>query len=606
MPRLTLRKSSDFSARFHADPPKVATMLPQCSHITRKRGVFYYRRRLPKPLTGELALSLRTRAFREAEWLARVLDAAFPRMLRRMNDAKNLADINRIAREYLRDELDFDMKLRAKASQTPVYGYLYFNEDASRPDPVAADLLWIDLELETAEKKLAKRLYEERRGIIDRLMDEYQVPEDQWNDLAFAIFCARIKKWETIRKRTLGDLEALGFDALLPSPDANPAPVAPQETGPLLSSVLPGFIKLMVENEGWRGQTLAQYQATYRMFFECCGDRPVTAYQRTDLTKFYDLLRSLPKLYSKSREWRGLSLTEIIEQSKDHDVQRITMKTVKRHFSALGRLFSYLKRRGEITGDNPAYGFEFPDKRAKEKHEDWPSEELAKLFKSPVWTGCQSESRRSRPGKLIIKDEKYWLPKLGMNLQSSTLKIDESGKPFHVQQAEQIRLYRAAWKEAGHARTPRVWVSRSIFALVDERDRMYFGRGGEEGDQIGVLSETERAIFGRSYAAEPDVLIAQLKTDEAIAEADTLLLTVPNQLGVDYNAHVIEAISSTSRRGSAGGDASVLELHVNFVAGARDIRLRVSLPHLLRASIAEKFHNGQLRESESRAHPRFC
>ena len=48
-----------------------------------------------------------------------------------------------------------------------------------------------------------------------------------------------------------------------------------------------------------------------------------------------------------------------------------------------------------------------------------------------------------------------WAAKLGMNLQSSTLKIDESGKPFHVQQAEQIRLYRAAWKEAGHARTPR-------------------------------------------------------------------------------------------------------------------------------------------------------
>jgi alkanesulfonate monooxygenase SsuD/methylene tetrahydromethanopterin reductase-like flavin-dependent oxidoreductase (luciferase family) len=134
-----------------------------------------------------------------------------------------------------------------------------------------------------------------------------------------------------------------------------------------------------------------------------------------------------------------------------------------------------------------------------------------------------------------------WAAKLGMNLQSSTLKIDESGKPFHVQQAEQIRLYRAAWKEAGHTRTPRVSVSRSIFALVDERDHMYFGRGGEEGDQIGMLSATERAIFGRSYAAEPDVLIGQLKQDEAIAEADTLLLTVPNQLGVDYNVHVIEA-----------------------------------------------------------------
>jgi alkanesulfonate monooxygenase SsuD/methylene tetrahydromethanopterin reductase-like flavin-dependent oxidoreductase (luciferase family) len=135
-----------------------------------------------------------------------------------------------------------------------------------------------------------------------------------------------------------------------------------------------------------------------------------------------------------------------------------------------------------------------------------------------------------------------WAAKFGMNLQSSTLKIDESGKPFHVQQAEQIRLYRAAWKASGHARDPRVSVSRSIFAIVDERDRMYFGRGGEEGDQIGFLGGSERAIFGRSYAAEPDILIDELKQDEAIAEADTLLLTVPNQLGVDYNAHVIEAI----------------------------------------------------------------
>jgi alkanesulfonate monooxygenase SsuD/methylene tetrahydromethanopterin reductase-like flavin-dependent oxidoreductase (luciferase family) len=135
-----------------------------------------------------------------------------------------------------------------------------------------------------------------------------------------------------------------------------------------------------------------------------------------------------------------------------------------------------------------------------------------------------------------------WAAKLGMNLQSSTLKIDESGRPFHVQQAEQIRIFREAWKAAGHAREPLVSVSRSIFALVDDRDRAYFGRGDENEDTIGSLGDNTRAIFGRSYAAEPDLLVKQLATDEAIAEADTLLLTVPNQLGVDYNAHVIEAI----------------------------------------------------------------
>jgi alkanesulfonate monooxygenase SsuD/methylene tetrahydromethanopterin reductase-like flavin-dependent oxidoreductase (luciferase family) len=129
-----------------------------------------------------------------------------------------------------------------------------------------------------------------------------------------------------------------------------------------------------------------------------------------------------------------------------------------------------------------------------------------------------------------------------MHLQSSTLKDDENGKPFHVQQAEQIRAYREAWKEAGHARTPRVSVSRSIFALVDDQDRAYFGYGGNEEDSIGYIDAKTRAIFGRSYAAEPDTLVEQLRGDEGIAEADTLLLTVPNQLGVEYNAHVIESI----------------------------------------------------------------
>ena len=135
-----------------------------------------------------------------------------------------------------------------------------------------------------------------------------------------------------------------------------------------------------------------------------------------------------------------------------------------------------------------------------------------------------------------------WAAKQGMNLQSSTLKENETGEPFHIQQAKQIEAYREAWKEAGHERTPRVSVSRSIFALMDDRDRAYFGRGGKDSDKIGFIDESMQAIFGRSYAAEPEELIEELRQDEGIKAADTLLLTVPNQLGVDYNAHVIEAI----------------------------------------------------------------
>jgi alkanesulfonate monooxygenase SsuD/methylene tetrahydromethanopterin reductase-like flavin-dependent oxidoreductase (luciferase family) len=138
-----------------------------------------------------------------------------------------------------------------------------------------------------------------------------------------------------------------------------------------------------------------------------------------------------------------------------------------------------------------------------------------------------------------------WAAKLGMNLQSSTLKFDESGEPLHVQQAAQIRFFRGAWAKAGHTRVPRVSVSRSIFPLMNDLDFMYFGRSGQEQDSIGYLDEKTRAIFGRSYAAEPKELIEQLREDEAITEADTLLLTIPNQLGVEYNAHVMEAILTT-------------------------------------------------------------
>ena len=139
-------------------------------------------------------------------------------------------------------------------------------------------------------------------------------------------------------------------------------------------------------------------------------------------------------------------------------------------------------------------------------------------------------------------DTSRWAAKLGMNLQSSTLKTDESGEPLHVQQRRQIEAYREAWKEAGHPREPRVSVSRSIFPLVDDRDRAYFGNETRTTDSIGNIDPKTRAIFGRSYVGEPDALIRELAADEAIAAADTLLLTVPNTLGVDYNAHVIESV----------------------------------------------------------------
>ena len=134
-----------------------------------------------------------------------------------------------------------------------------------------------------------------------------------------------------------------------------------------------------------------------------------------------------------------------------------------------------------------------------------------------------------------------WTGTMGMNLMSSTLLTEDTGVPFHQLQAEQIQRFRDAWAAAGHEREPRVSVSRSILPLVTDLDRAYFGGGGDDSDQVGFL-DGGAARFGRSYAAEPDELVRLLAEDEAIAAADTLLLTVPNQLGVDYNAHVLDSV----------------------------------------------------------------
>jgi alkanesulfonate monooxygenase SsuD/methylene tetrahydromethanopterin reductase-like flavin-dependent oxidoreductase (luciferase family) len=159
-----------------------------------------------------------------------------------------------------------------------------------------------------------------------------------------------------------------------------------------------------------------------------------------------------------------------------------------------------------------------------------PLEPYAEGLRDRIWWGAGSDSTAR------------WAGRLGMHLMSSTLKEDESGEPFHVQQRRQIEAFRDAWREAGHEGEPRVSVSRSIMPITTDLDRAYFGHQGESTDQVGQIGDEMRAVFGRSFAAEPDVLVEQLAGDEAIAAADTVLLTVPNQLGVDYNAHLLESV----------------------------------------------------------------
>lgn len=165
-----------------------------------------------------------------------------------------------------------------------------------------------------------------------------------------------------------------------------------------------------------------------------------------------------------------------------------------------------------------------------------PNQRLAIEPQSPglrdrIWWGAGSRESAEQVGRQ------------GLNLMSSTLLTEATGQPFHVLQREQIERFREAYKQAGHTDTPRVSVSRSVFPIVNEQDELYFGlRSRENMDQVGMIDGFQ-STFGKTYADEPDRLITQLLADEAVMAADTLMLTIPNQIGVSYNLHVLESFA---------------------------------------------------------------
>ncbi|WP_413355182.1 LLM class flavin-dependent oxidoreductase [Microbacterium sp. 1P06AB] len=150
-------------------------------------------------------------------------------------------------------------------------------------------------------------------------------------------------------------------------------------------------------------------------------------------------------------------------------------------------------------------------------------------LRSRVWWGAGN------------RDSAEWAGRMGVNLMSSTLLTSADGRPFDILQAEQIDAFRTSWREAGHAGTPRVSVSRSIFPITTAEDAMYFG-GRSDGDQIGII-DGMRSTFGKTYAGTPDELVEQLQHDAAVREADTLMLTIPSQLGVAFNLRLVESFA---------------------------------------------------------------
>ncbi len=396
---------------------------PQSSHITRKRNLYFYRRRLPVPLTGEVTVSLRTRRFRAAEAAAAHLDRIFPTALA---DARSMstipAEVLRIVTSYLKEALDADSEARVSTPPlAPIYGTV---RDRLNDDPVDADLAAIDEMLSDAHEALARRDHTKVANTVNEIVAEHSLPESARKWLALGLLEANVRFLKEARRRTLGRSFMLAptyaqVRPVLERRDSTGAPHADVSVSskPVFSDLVADFVDWR-EKSGVRAHTIQQDRPTLRFFQEIAGNKPVDLYTRGDVSKFLGRMQEFPANYGKSPKDKELSADEIIARAKAGRSPLVKPKTAKRHLSALSRFFKFCLDQGLISRslrDDLVDEHEFAGASAapRQQRDAWSPDELRKLFNSPIWTGCHPFFR-TQSGTSIRRDAKFWLPLLAL------------------------------------------------------------------------------------------------------------------------------------------------------------------------------------------------
>lgn len=396
--------------------------MPRIPNVVRRNGGYYFRRALPKHLRlslrrQEITFSLRTTDPVRARALSRRLYLLSEEIFARIDQTTMLTDdeLAKIARCFYETLLEEE------------------NKDCLRGGPITPrvrDLRIAYHEQVAAEAKESLALSEfADSGLCTRMIlsklklkpaDDYEFAQ-----AAQAINRAGIELSQAIIARLKGDFNYEPEDQLLRMALAEiDVSASPRRAGfnhkenersdsdTVFSKMVDRFVEQQKIAGRWDGQTAQQSIKSFELFKEIAGDRQLGSYSRADSARYKDILERLPADYGKTSEFRGLTPDQILERDshREASMKRLSISTVQRHITALSTLWADAVSRGQAT-ENIFKGFKFPKQAlAQEQRQMWEREDLERLFMTPVWTGCKSENRRSTPGRLIIRDEKFWLP----------------------------------------------------------------------------------------------------------------------------------------------------------------------------------------------------
>jgi integrase len=393
------------------------------SHLfNRGRGIVW-RRRIPPCFAGALGRShvlvyLGTRDPREAARLGRRLSVVFDDFLEAMNTItrtptpEDLENLLQIFRKIVRERCETAQLLCFQPTDEQ-------RQEIERQKPATLeelDALFVTEQAILGGDPEAQAALDERRAAIS-LTRNFRDPGRlagvwldamQRNDpnsirdlLAEALRIANIsmppqslayaKLARTALQQGVEEIQAFRGQEL---------DVQPIAASPLMSQLEDLFIANKNEShdghKGYAAQTEKQTRLTFKLWRELNGDRPMREYAREDAWRFYDTLKKLPKHHGKS-EYDEKTIEEQVAWAEEQDspVERLKLKTVKRHFTAVNQFWKWAKVRGHVN-EIISVGFEFPGTRSsKQKRRAWPDEMLLKLFHSDWW-GPQADRDTAR------------------------------------------------------------------------------------------------------------------------------------------------------------------------------------------------------------------
>jgi integrase len=394
-------------------------------NVVQRNRIFHFRRVIPLDLRSrfrrrEITCSLRTSELHLAGIRARELYLAAESLFEESRHDPMLTDdqLAAIVQDFYGYVLDQENKLRLKLGRIPeavrARRAEHFRDVAQR-----------------ARTDLGANEFGTVAFITEAMLRKHnlagQLDKADRDQLSQALIRGGIDLAEAVRARYEGDfnfeprdkLLARKVEALFAQPHASeqqtsaaPAETVARETGPLFTKAAADFVAKQKLTRTWENQTAAQNEKSYELFEAICGNRPLRSYTRKDAATFKDVLQRLPSDYGKASQYLGKMPAEILALDAESGSKRprLAIKTVKRHLSALSSLWDEMNSHDEAA-KGIFSGFPFSkQKRARDQRALWTRDDLKRLFKTPIWTGCQSAGRRTLPGSMIIRDERFWIP----------------------------------------------------------------------------------------------------------------------------------------------------------------------------------------------------